>query len=326
MLTDARTGAERIRAIVGALGSFAPAGRGEELPPIEVQPVIEAAVVKAAAEMRRTVPVETHHGRIPKVAVDGEELARAVACLAVNAAEALETSAPQGGGGVQIVTSTDPAGRAIIEVRDTGCGIPDEHLPRIFEPFFTTKQDYGSTGVGLSVCSNIVRRMGGEIAIRSRVGFGTTVRVSLPPAAHDHQVEELPTEVEASARAVVLVVDDEHAVGQSLKRVLRAHDVTVVTTAAEALALVAAGRSFDLIISDLMMPQMSGMDFYDALSEAAPRLAERVVFVSGGAHTPGAAAFLARVPNVRLHKPYDVAEMRALVDRAAAAARRSSAP
>ena len=114
---------------------------------------------------------------------------------------------------------------------------------------------------------------------------------------------------------MVLVVDDEPAIGAVLTRVLRDHDVTVVTSAKDALDLIATGRSFDVILSDLMMPGKSGMDLFDTLSECSPRHAEKIVFVSGGAFTPGAAAFLERVPNERIRKPFESNSVRALVQR-----------
>jgi CheY-like chemotaxis protein len=100
-----------------------------------------------------------------------------------------------------------------------------------------------------------------------------------------------------------------------LRRVLREHDVTVVTTAREALALLASGKRFDSILSDLMMPGMSGMDFHAELSRLFPEAARSVVFISGGAFTPGAQAFLDRVPNPRIEKPFDPQSVRELVQR-----------
>jgi CheY-like chemotaxis protein len=96
---------------------------------------------------------------------------------------------------------------------------------------------------------------------------------------------------------------------------LKGHDVTVVSSADEALGLIAAGRSFDVILSDLMMPVRSGMDLYDALLESSPRHATRVVFISGGTSMPSAEAFLERVPNERIEKPFETNAIRALVQK-----------
>jgi CheY-like chemotaxis protein len=124
--------------------------------------------------------------------------------------------------------------------------------------------------------------------------------------------DELPP---SPRRGVVLVVDDEPAVGKVLARVLRGHDVTVVTRAEDALALLAAGRHFDVILSDIMMPQMSGMAFYEELTQRYPDAARRVAFVTGGAFSPDVAAFLERVANERMTKPLDPESVRSLVRR-----------
>jgi CheY-like chemotaxis protein len=111
----------------------------------------------------------------------------------------------------------------------------------------------------------------------------------------------------------VLVIDDEPAVGFAVRRVLRKHDVTVVSNAPEALDLLAAGKEFDVILSDLMMPGMSGIELHAALLRLYPQMAPKVVFVTGGAFTPAANAFLDSVANERLEKPFDVHQLRRLV-------------
>jgi CheY-like chemotaxis protein len=172
--------------------------------------------------------------------------------------------------------------------------------------------------LGLAICHNIVTSMGGEISVQSEVGKGTSFRVVLPASKMSASPVPLPVKhsKDASRRpAKVLVVDDEPAVGFAVRRVLRNHDVTVVTSAKAALDLFAAGKDFDVILSDLMMPGMSGMEFHAALSGLHPRMASRVVFVTGGAFTPEANAFLDRVPNERMEKPFDFLALRAMVQK-----------
>lgn len=121
--------------------------------------------------------------------------------------------------------------------------------------------------------------------------------------------------VTVARRGAILVVDDEPSIGVVLRRVLRDHDVTFVTNADAALALVLAGSVFDVIISDLMMPQKTGMDLHAELTRHSPKHVERMVFMSGGAFTPAAAEFLARVANERLQKPFDAETVRSLVQK-----------
>jgi CheY-like chemotaxis protein len=111
----------------------------------------------------------------------------------------------------------------------------------------------------------------------------------------------------------VLVVDDEQAIGLAIRRVLAAHDVTVVTTAQAALDLLAGGKEFDVVLSDLMMPGMSGMDLYREIVRRSPEVAKKVVFLTGGAFTAEAHAFLDGVGNERINKPFDSKALREMV-------------
>ena len=115
--------------------------------------------------------------------------------------------------------------------------------------------------------------------------------------------------------SVLLVIDDEPAVGFAVRRVLKGHDATIVTTAQEGLELLSAGKDFDVILSDLMMPGMSGIEFHAALVRLHPKMASRVVFVTGGAFTPEANAFLDRVTNERMEKPFDLRQIREMVQK-----------
>jgi CheY-like chemotaxis protein len=120
-------------------------------------------------------------------------------------------------------------------------------------------------------------------------------------------------------RARILVVDDEPLVASALRRTLaREHDLTLVDSGAEALKVVSGGARFDVILCDLMMPGLSGMDLHAQMTALAPEQAARMVFMTGGAFTVEARAFLAHVPNERVEKPFDVEELRAVVRRVAA--------
>ena len=314
MALEAKAGAERIRKIVRGLKTFSRAEE-ERRSVLDVVPLLELSVNMMFNEMRHRGRLVKDYGKVPLVEADDARLGQVFINLLVNSAQAL----PEGdcsANEIRIVTSTDAAGRAVIEVADTGVGIPEQLLERIFDPFFTTKPVGVGTGLGLSICHTIVTSMGGELTVASRVGSGTTFRVVLPAAAP----AQVATAAVDSQRPVlacgaVLVVDDEPAIGNVLRRVLRDHEVTTLTSAKEALALLRAGQHFDIIFSDLMMPEMSGMDFYDELSRSLPQVTERVVFVSGGAFTPRAHAFLDRVANERIDKPFNAQGIRNIVQR-----------
>jgi PAS domain S-box-containing protein len=315
MAIDVQAGAERIRKIVVGLKTFSRAEE-EHRTVVDVRRLLELSVDMAFNEIRHRARVVKDYGKIPLVDADEARLGQVFINLLVNAAQAI----PDGAGAaseIRIVTSTDEAGRAVIEVRDTGAGIPAGLIGRIFDPFFTTKPVGIGTGLGLSICHNIVSGLGGEITVTSTEGAGATFRIVLPAALavpHDAVTAASPAKV-ATVRATVLVVDDEPAIGSALRRVLRDHEVTVVTMAKQALALLDTGKRFDVVLSDLMMPEMSGMDFFDEVARRFPDVAGRVVFVSGGAFTPAAKAFLDRVANERIGKPFDPQNIRAIVQR-----------
>ncbi len=312
MIRDAQAGAERIRTIVGGLTTFA-RPEEERRAVIALRSVLDEAVNLTLHGIRHRARLVKSYDPTPLVDIDEARMAQVFVNLLVNATQSL----PEGKSDeneIRITTSTDASGRAVVEIRDTGHGIPPLVLGRIFDPFFTTKAVGVGTGLGLSICHTIVTAMSGEISATSELGRGSAFLVVLPAAtAVASEVAAMaPTAAApaALARGSILVVDDEPAVGAALGRMLRYHQVTVVTTAQEALDLLASGTRFDVIFSDLMMPEMSGMDFYDELTRRLPNIARRVVFVSGGAFTPKAQAFLDRVPNARIGKPIDPKQLR----------------
>ena len=203
----------------------------------------------------------------------------------------------------------------MIEIQDTGSGIPPEVLNRIFDPFFTTKDIGDGTGLGLSICHAIVTELGGEITVQSEPGRGATLRVLLAPATPVAAVRAAPAAFPAAARSTrVMVIDDDVSVGATVKRVFaRDHDVEVCVGGAEALARLALDQGFDAIICDVMMPDVSGMDVYGTLAATAPALARRMIFISGGAFTPRAREFFATTSQPCIEKPFDREELRRAV-------------
>jgi PAS domain S-box-containing protein len=316
ILVEAREGATRVAKIVRGLKTFSRIEE-ERLGVVDLVPVLELSINMAFNEIRHRARLVKDYGKIPYVDADDARLGQVFINLLVNAAQAF----PEGnseGNEIRIVTSTDDTGRAVVEVRDTGPGMAPALLGRIFDPFFTTKPVGIGTGLGLAICHNIVTGMGGDISVLSEVGRGTTFRVVMPASSGGAPfVPEMVQYAKTGTRfpARVLVIDDEPAVGFAVRRVLRDHEVTVVTTAQHGLDLLAGAKEFDVILSDLMMPGMSGIEFYTALARLHPKMASRVVFVTGGAFTPEANAFLDRVTNERMEKPFDLHQLREMVQK-----------
>jgi PAS domain S-box-containing protein len=312
-LEEARSGAERVRAIVRDLKTFSRAdepARG----PTDVRRVLESALNLARNEIRHRARVVTDLGEVPTVEASEHRLGQVFLNLLINAAQAIpEGRAHQNQ--VRAVTRADDRGWAVVEVHDTGIGIPPEHLTSIFEPFFTTKPAGVGTGLGLAICHGIVTGLGGEIRVASQPGRGSVFQVLLPPARAPTP-EPLPPAAPAprAPRARILVVDDEPLVGRAIQRILGAgHQVAVEASGRGALARLERGERFDLLLCDLMMPEMTGQDLLEALTRTAPELSSRVAFLTGGAFTPAAREFLERTGRPWLEKPFEAEALLRLV-------------
>jgi CheY-like chemotaxis protein len=185
---------------------------------------------------------------------------------------------------------------------------------RVFDPFFTTKPGNG-TGLGLAMSHTIVASLRGEIAVEPAVGGGSTFRVTLPASKVEAAApSSRRPSVRPAARARVLVIDDEELMARAVQRLLGSeHDIEATTDPTAAVARVRAGERFDVILCDLMMPGMTGIDVHQAVAAIDAEQARRMVFMTGGAFGARAAAFLEQVDNPRIEKPVDRAALRALI-------------
>jgi CheY-like chemotaxis protein len=252
--------------------------------------------------------------------VDGNEgrLGQVFLNLLVNAAHAIPER--RTGQNEIAVRTKFESGMVVVEIADTGSGIAPEVLPKIFDAFFTTKPIGIGTGLGLAICHRILTALNGRIEVKSQVDVGTTFRVLLPPAraSRTRELPMLQRSVPATAArwGSILVIEDEPALCRVLERLLLPHRVTTVMRAREGLARIQAGEKFNIILCDLMMPEMTGMEFYEELIRQHGAIARRVIFMSGGILSPHSREFLERVPNLRLDKPIDTTRLRQLVDEA----------
>jgi PAS domain S-box-containing protein len=302
-----RDGIERMRLIARDLRTFARVD-DHDLTPIDVREVLRSAIRMASNETRYRASVVTDFAPVPWVMASEPRLAQVFLNLLVNAAQAFPADGRPGSCDIRLSTSVDARGRVLVEVKDNGPGIDPSVLPRIFEPFFTTKPVGVGTGLGLSVCRNIVVSYGGEITAESQLGKGTTFLVMLLPAPTGPPVSSRrrPSESPASRPARVLVIDDDKVLGNAFRMTLSLEfEVRVVSSGAEALELLAEDASFDFIFCDLMMPEMSGLDVFAEISRRQPGITEKVLFMTGGVYSPEVRAFIASVPNRCLQKPFD---------------------
>jgi two-component system, cell cycle sensor histidine kinase and response regulator CckA len=310
VLTEAHDGGEQVRAIVRDLKTFSRDDH-ETREAVDVHKILDSALNVAMNEIKHRAVLKKEYGAIPDVLANESRLGQVFLNLLVNAAQAIPSGAMDRHS-IRIRTITDGAHSVTVEISDTGAGIPQSVLSRIFDPFFTTKPVGVGTGLGLSICHAIVRSLGGDITVESRVGEGTTFRVRMPIAT-ELVAAPAPSPVgrtAAPASGKILIVDDEPSVASAIGRLLHGHDVEVMTDSRAALErLTSAPGRYDAILCDLMMPSLSGMELYDALARQAPAVVDRIVFITGGAFTESAAAFLQRVPNDRLQKPLSATQL-----------------
>jgi nitrogen-specific signal transduction histidine kinase/CheY-like chemotaxis protein len=314
-LDDACQAAERVRRIVHDLRKFTRVETASDLSLVDLPDVIEAALKLTDNELRHHATVRRAYGTTPFVMGNEGQLTQVLTNLLVNAAQSIAPGRAEKQQ-IRAATFTDEGGRAVIEVTDTGSGIAKANLARIFDPFFTTKPIGAGMGLGLAISRSIILSMGGDITVDSVVGKGTTFRIALPPARQVPPPVDVPLEsnLEIVRRGAVLVIDDEAAVARSIARVLsRHHEVAVESDARAAIHRIAGGELFDVIFCDLMMPNMTGIDFYGALESANPELAKRVVFMTGGAFSASSERFLESVANPVLPKPFGADSIRAIV-------------
>ena len=313
LVESALMGAHRIRDIVRAVGVFSRAE--DERRALLLSDVASSAIAMAAKEVGRRARLVVDHREAPYVVANEAKLAQVLLNLLMNASHAIEEGDPNENE-VRVRTYTDGA-NVVCEVSDTGCGIPSHLQARIFDPFFTTKPVGQGTGLGLSICRETVRALGGDIQLESEVGVGSTFRVILPTAEPVTQPMRLapPRTIQPRTRRKVLLVDDEPALIRAMTRRLGRHfDVIGCTEVRDALDRLEGGESFDVIITDLIMPETNGMEFFAQVEQRFAGLADRMLFTTGGAFTPEAREFCERMRDRVSPKPIDVQDLTRRID------------
>jgi PAS domain S-box-containing protein len=331
-ISDARDGAERVRKIVHGLRSFSRTDE-EKRVSLALPEVLETAIRMTGNEVRHRAQLVRELGPTLRVIADDCRLTQVFINLLVNAAHAI----PEGhtdANRITVRTRTDDRGRAVVEIEDTGRGMAADVQARAFDPFFTTKDVGEGTGLGLSICHGIVTGLGGQLSLESAPGKGTVVRVVLPghveaPAPAPAPALALALEVmhEANPRASsprrhkVMLVDDEPNVAHTIERLLRRdYDITVALCGQEAIDHITNGARFDAIVSDVMMPNMTGIELFEELRRMAPDQAQRLIFLSGGAFTAATRERLEEIGAPQLEKPITAKELRTWLTRVIGAA------
>lgn len=314
-LSDAREATGRVRSIMEDLRIYSRAP-GAATATADVERVLASALRMSSGMIKPRARLVTRFGAVPAVVGDPSRLGQVFTNLIVNAAQAMD-EAHREANELRVATY-EREGGVVVEVADTGTGIPPHVLRVLFQEAITTKPQGEGTGIGLTICKRILDAVGGKISVESRPGGGSTFRVTLRPASGPPPEPEIPERtIEAPVRrGRVMVLDDEPLVGRSVARILAAeHAVEVFDDPVKALAATRAGSRYDLILSDLLMPGLSGLALLEELERIAPDQAAAVVFLTGGAFSPRTHEFLVRHPERWIPKPVGRDELRALVNR-----------
>jgi PAS domain S-box-containing protein len=308
-IDDAIEGSERIKRIVADLRTYA-RDESREHEPTDVRESLESAIKMAKNELRHRATLVRDFSEVPHVMGDESLLGQVFLNLLINAAQAV----PVGDAGEDSITVRvrHEDGRVLVSVSDTGQGIDPDHREHIFDPFYTTKSFEEGTGLGLAVCKNIVEDLDGEIRVDSTPGEGATFTVDLPacevPAAEDGDADQSTLRESIALR--VLVVDDQDRVCKMIARML-GEDCETYTfnSAGQAIEALSAGLEVDVVLSDLLMPEMSGIQFYEQLCDVAPQLVDHIAFMTGGAFTQEARTFQQDTNNPIVNKPFEAHEL-----------------
>lgn len=305
-LADVRLGIDRIADIVRQLRASVRGDR-DVREAVDLRAVMLSAARIAHNELRHRTRLVTELAETPAVKGSIQRLEQVFLNLILNAVHALPEDRAETNE-VRLSLRKSDDGGVIAEVSDTGAGIPADVLPRIFDPFFTTKDPGVGLGLGLSICHSIVVSHDGTIEAESAEGGGATFRVRFPPSCLSDTPARTsappPSELNNERRARVLIVDDEPGLNLIIGRMLgRRHDCTSVTDGPSALAHLAA-HPVDVVLCDLMMPGMTGIDLYENSRKTWPQLERRFVFMTGGAFTARAAEFAAQVQCPIVEKPF----------------------
>ncbi|MCG8548380.1 MAG: ATP-binding protein, partial [Alphaproteobacteria bacterium] len=251
---------------------------------------------------------------LPEIAADASQLIQVFTNLFTNARQALANHPPPRI--VRVTGRHDAADNSlVVEVADNGPGIPKEHLSRIFDPFFSTKGSEQGTGLGLSVSLGLVRAHHGVIDVQLPDDGGTVFSVRLPIAATMSPLSVDVPETPAPARQTrILIVEDEIEIAAMLSEFLEplGYQVVVAETGRIALDRLEEG-TFDLVMTDLRMPDLDGRQLYEEMQVRYPDLADRTIFVTGDTLSGHFEKFLAETGRPVIEKPFTPEDIREIV-------------
>jgi signal transduction histidine kinase len=293
VVAECRGGLDRIARLVRQLRVFSHPGR-PNLGPVDLDPLVRSVVGLVERETAGRAEVTVYSSRDCIARGNEDHLRQVLLNLLINSAQSISA---QTGGRIDVVVDQKD-GDITIRVIDNGCGIAPENLRRVFDPFFTTKPVGLGTGLGLSISRDLVKKMGGSITMESQLGRGTVVSVTLRKwreEANQEAIEPLRTPTPelvtpgTGRRLSIIVIEDETALLAPLRRMLASHhDIIAFSDSREGMRCLMEREPPDVIICDINMPGVGGVEIYREVSRVRPFLARRFLFLTGGVNEDAA--------------------------------------
>jgi CheY-like chemotaxis protein/two-component sensor histidine kinase len=304
-----------VRDIVRDLKTLSRMESEEDLKAVDVRNAVDAALKLGFDDVRHRARLQRHFNEVPRVLGNETRLVQVMLNLVTNAAQSITKGSPEDNQITVEVKLAETEGEVEIVVSDTGVGISEAHLPKVFEPFFTTKPAGEGTGLGLSICHRLIHAMGGRIQVTSGEGRGSRFSVFLSIAPSGEESEPLPSELSppTSRRLRLLIIDDEVLVARAVRRVFdKEFRVEIALDGSTALEKLRKG-DYDVVLCDVMLPGISGLDVYRQVRLENEPLARRFVFATGGLFSQELSESVRRLSNMIVEKPFDPAELRRVI-------------
>lgn len=314
LVAESLEGIVQVKDIVRDLKGFTRIDERNEVH-ADIHDILNSAIKIASSQCKHKIKIQKLYAdNIPKGMFERGKLQQVFLNLIINAVQSI-SELPEYSDKeniLQIHTHLNK-NEIYIDIADNGPGISPEVLPKIFDPFFTTKPTGIGTGLGLSICKEIIEQIGGRISLQTEIGKGTTFTIVIPLKVSKHSPKEItkPQGSSLIAPVRILVVDDEPTLLKTIQRILEnQHKVTLAHGGQIALDLLKKNDfGFDIIITDLSMPTINGIDIYKYVKENAPGLEKHIIFMTGGTDSQHSKKFLNEVNNICVPKPFAKEEL-----------------
>lgn len=290
LLEDVRTGFLGIGAIRDQLDTFAGALE-ESNDPVDLTSVLDTATRIAQSRLQHRAHVVCDYAGLPAVVGHANVYKQLFVELLANAGRAIAERSTRDKA-ISLKGRADGNGRVVVEISHSSVGVPSSRLRELFDPFLD------GASLGVMVARDVVGRFGGTLDVTAAANDVTTIRAVLPTMPQD------VSSAKPARQTRVMVVDDDPPVAQAVALELTSYEVTVVSSGQAALDVLQRDDAFDVVLCDVSMPQMTGIDLYEAVEARHPALASRFVFMTGGGLTERTRAFLDHVTNARIAKPF----------------------